>query len=68
MINIHVKLKCADCGGTGIDKTPPIENKPDVKWYTPLECLACGGTGYIEAWLPLSEILELAACAMKESA
>ena len=58
MMQIFTKSRCADCSGTGIQQVPGAFE---------ITCASCPGTGYIEAWLPLSDVFELMARAARES-
>ena len=51
MTEVRIRERCAECDGKG---------SPDF-------CCSSCEDGYIEAWLPLSDILELAARALRES-
>ena len=59
MMEVKIREKCCDCGGTGFQQVPGAFD---------MTCASCRGERYLEAWLPLSDVFELMARAAREAA
>ena len=58
-MGIHIREKCADCGGRGIMNATLMATIDGERELPPRPCLSCRGTGYIKEWVSVNGLLAL---------